>query len=217
VVPGEEVVGNTSSGIKRPASVEIEGEPETKEDHMAERPISQSSGRSLATQASSAVSTPRFVEPQAIYNRTKELYNEISRRAFELFEGDGRIAGRDLDHWFKAEAELLHPAHVQIKESGDAIIVNAEVPGFNANELQLSLEPRRLAISGKKQSSSDEKKGNVVYSERCSNELLRSVDLPVEVNVSRASATLNNGILELTAPKLAAKTVPTQAKSAGAA
>jgi HSP20 family protein len=184
---------------------------------MAERAISQSSARSLATQPGSAASTPRFVEPQAVYNRMNELYDAISRRAFELFEGDGRIIGRDLDHWFKAEAELLHPAHVQIKESGDAITVNAEVPGFNANELQLSLEPRRLTISGKKQSSSEEKKGNVVYSERCSNELLRSVELPVEVNVSRASATLNNGILELSAPKLAAKVPSIQAKSAGAA
>jgi HSP20 family protein len=184
---------------------------------MAERAMSQSSGRGLATQASSTASTPRFVEPQAIYNRMNELYDEISRRAFELFEGDGRILGRDLDHWFRAEAELLHPAHVQIKESGDAIVVNAEVPGFNANELQLSLEPRRLTISGKKQSGSDERKGNVVYSERCSNELLRIVELPAEVNVSRASATLNNGILELAAPKLAAKAPSTQAKSAGAA
>jgi HSP20 family molecular chaperone IbpA len=184
---------------------------------MAERAISQSGGRSLASQASSAASTPKFVEPQAIYDRMNQLYDAISRRAFELFEGDGGIVGRDLDHWFKAEAELLHPAHVKIKESGDNVIVHAEVPGFNANELQLSLEPRRLTISGKKQSSSEEKKGNVVYSERCSDELLRSVELPVEVSVSRATATLNNGILELSAPKSAAKGTSIQAKSAGAA
>jgi HSP20 family molecular chaperone IbpA len=57
----------------------------------------------------------------------------------------------------------------------------------------------------------------VLYSERCSSELLRSVELPVEVNTSRATASLNNGILELTAPKLAGKNIPVQAKSAGAA
>lgn len=183
---------------------------------MAERsPVSQSSGRSLASQVSSGI-TPRFVEPEAINNRMNELYDTIARRAFELFEGDGRVLGRDLDHWFKAEGELLHPAHVQIRESSDAVIVDAEVPGFTANELQLSLEPRRLTISGKKQSSAEEKKGNVIYSERCSSELLRSVELPVEVNTSRATTTLNNGILELTAPKLAAKSISVQAKSAGA-
>jgi len=189
---------------------------------MAERAsVSQSSvqsgGRSLASQGSSGALAPKFVEPQAIYNRMNELYDAISRRAFELFEGDGRIQGRDLDHWFKAEAELLHPAHVRIREAEDAITIDAEVPGFSANELQLSLEPRRLTISGKKQRNSEEKRGNVLYSERCSNELLRSIELPIEVNASRASATLNNGILELTAPKLAVKNVAAQARSAGAA
>ncbi|PYU28929.1 MAG: hypothetical protein DMG32_01520 [Acidobacteria bacterium] len=184
---------------------------------MAERAsLSQQSGRTIASQAGSVAITPRFVEPQAIYKRLNELYDAIARRAFELFEDDGGIFGRDLDHWFRAEAELLHPVHVQVRESDDAIIVDAEVPGFSASELQLSLEPRRLTISGKKQSSSEEKKGNVLYSERCSNELLRSVELPVEVNASRATATLNNGILELTALKLAAKSVPIQARTAGA-
>lgn len=185
---------------------------------MAERAsISQSSGRSLASQGNSAALTPRFVEPQVIYNRMNELYDAISRRAFELFEGDGRVGGRELDHWFQAESELLHPAHVRIRESGEEIAIEAEVPGFSANELQLSVEPRRLTISGKKESSGEEKKGSVLYSERCSSDLLRSIELPVEVNTSRATATLKNGILELTAPKLAGKSIAVQARSAGAA
>ena len=185
---------------------------------MAERAsIQQQTGRNIAAQASSAAATPKFVEPQAIYSRLNEIYGEIARRAFELFEGDGGTSGHDLDHWFKAEAELLHAAHVRILESDDAITVNAEVPGFGANELQLSLEPRRLTIIGKKQSSSEQKKGSVLYSERCSNELLRSIELPVEVNASRATATLSNGVLELSAPKLAAKSLPLQTRTAGAA
>jgi HSP20 family protein len=184
---------------------------------MAERAsLPQQNVKTSVTPASSAQTTPRFVEPQAVQSRINELYDVIARRAFELFENDGRTLGRDLDHWFKAEAELLHPAHLRITESDDSITVEAEVPGFGANELQVSLEPRRLAISGKKQSRSEQKKGNVLYSERCSNELLRSVELPVEVNAARATARLNNGILELTAPKLAARAVPVQAKTAAA-
>src|SRR5260370_34892989 len=101
---------------------------------MAERaPVSQSSGRSIAGQGSLAAITPRFVEPQAIYNRMNELYEAISRRAFELFEGDGRILGRDLDHWFRAEAELLHPAHVQVRDWADATIGHAELPRSSAD------------------------------------------------------------------------------------
>ena len=183
---------------------------------MAERATAQQ--RSLASQASSGNLTPRFVEPEAIVNRMNEVYDAIARRAFELFEGDGAVDGRALDHWFKAEAEMLHPAHVRIRESDDAITVDAEVPGFNANELQVSLEPRRLIISGKRQSKREGKKDNVVYSERCSSELLRSVELPAEVNVSRAAATVNDGVLELNVAKAsAAKSVSLQAKSVGAA
>lgn len=183
---------------------------------MAER----AQQKSLASQASSGNLTPRFVEPEAIVNRMNELYGAIARRAFELFESDGRLDGRELDHWFKAEAELLHPAHVQIRESDDAITVDAEVPGFNANELQVSLEPRRLIISGRRQSKNEDTKNNVVYSECSSSELLRSVELPAEVNVSRATATLSDGVLELNVAKVsAAKSIPVQAqaKSAGAA
>lgn len=183
---------------------------------MADRALSQQT-KSAASQGSTAGLTPRFVEPELINSRINELYDAIARRAFELFEDDGRTLGRDLDHWFRAEAEVLHPAHVQVRESDEAIIVDAEVPGFTANELKLSLEPRRLTVSGEKQGTIEQKKGNVLYSERCSKELLRSIELPVEVNVSRATATLNNGILELTAPKATTKNAAMQAKSAGAA
>jgi HSP20 family molecular chaperone IbpA len=185
---------------------------------MAERAaVTQQTGRSTAAQANPVAVPLRLVEPQAIYDRMNELYNVIERRAFELFEDDGNVDGRDRDHWFKAEAELLHPVHVSMRDSDEAITVQAEVPGFSANELEVSLEPRRVTISGKKQTSGEEKKENVIYSERCSSEIMRSIDLPVEVNPSRATATLNNGILELSIPKLAAKKVPVQAKAAGAA
>lgn len=182
---------------------------------MAERAISQQGSRSAPNQGSLAALTPAFVEPQALYNRMNELYDAVARRAFELFEDDGRILGRDLDHWFRAEAELLHPAHVQVREADDGIVVDAEVPGFNANELKLSLEPRRLTISGEKQSDQEQKHGNVLYSERCSTELLRSIELPVEVNTSRATATLKNGVLELTVPKAGTRNIPIQVKAAG--
>jgi HSP20 family molecular chaperone IbpA len=37
--------------------------------------------------------------------------------------------------------------------------VKTEVPGFNEKELQMTMEPNRLTISGKRESSKEEKKG----------------------------------------------------------
>ena len=35
------------------------------------------------------------------------LYERIERRAFELWEQEGRPAGRALDHWLRAEVEVV--------------------------------------------------------------------------------------------------------------
>jgi HSP20 family protein len=143
----------------------------------------------------------KAIERQDVFERFNQVYNSIACRAFELFDNNGRSFGHELDDWFKAESELLHPVHVRMAESDDAFTVEAEVPGFEAKDLQINLEPRRLTISGKKETKEEQKKGKAVYQEQCSNEILRVIDLPAEVVASKAAATLKNGMLELQMPK----------------
>jgi HSP20 family molecular chaperone IbpA len=168
---------------------------------------------------SSVPESLKVVEPQTLNDRMEQLNNAIARRAYELFEND-RIFGRDLTNWLQAESELLHPAHMRVLESDDSLTVQAEVPGFGVNDLQVSLEPRRVTISGRRESHSDGKteKSATVYQEQCSSELLRVIDLPAEVDASKATATLRNGILELNMPKVAqveSKQVQVKAAASG--
>ena len=79
--------------------------------------------------------------------------------------------------------------------------LKAEVPGFSEKELEVNLESRRLTISGKRETAKEEKKNKTVYSETCSNQILRVVDLPAEVETEKATAVLKNGVLELNLPK----------------
>src|SRR6185437_1227230 len=130
----------------------------------------------------------KVVEPKTLFERINSLHDAIARRAFAMFEKDGGFFGRDLDHWFKAEAEMLHPVHVKVTETGDAVELQADVPGFGSKDLEVSVEPGRVTISGKKESSGEHKKGKVVYSEQCSDEILRIVDLPAEVDATKATA-----------------------------
>jgi HSP20 family molecular chaperone IbpA len=166
--------------------------------------------KSIAVQVAPEPTSLKFVEPQTLFERINRIHQDIARRAFEIFESEGGLFGHELDHWFKAEAELLHPIHISVTESESALNIQAEVPGFNANELEVSLEPQRLTISSqRKTSKEDKKKGKSTYKEQCSSEFLRVVELPVEVDVAKTAATLKNGILELNMPKGA------QAKTAG--
>ena len=156
-----------------------------------------------ATATQMAPAPAKAIVRQDVFERFNQIYNSIARRAFEIFEGNGRSFGHELDDWFKAESELLHPVHVRMAESDDALTLEAEVPGFETKDLQINLEPRRLTISGKKETKEEQKKRKAVYQEQCSNEILRVIDLPAAVDASKAAATLKNGMLELQMPKSA--------------
>jgi HSP20 family molecular chaperone IbpA len=146
--------------------------------------------------------------------RSKEISDSIARRAFEIFESSGRISGRDHDDWLKAEAELLHPIHLDIAESHEAVTVRVEVPGFSAKDLDIRLEPRRLAITGERETREDRKTEKNLYSERCVDQVFRVIDLPAEVDPEKTTATLKDGILQLAMPKtVAARNVKAEAKA----
>jgi len=150
-----------------------------------------------------------------IVDRMNEMFSAISRRAYEIFERNGRAFGRELEDWFQAEKELLHPVHVHVSETDEGLEVKAEVPGFNEKELEVCVEPNLIVITGKRETAKEEKKGKTVYTERCSDEIMRIVHLPAEVEADKATATLKNGILELSLPKVAkARTIRIQPKAA---
>ena len=93
---------------------------------------------------------------------------------------------------------------MNLAESDGALTVAVEVPGFGADQLQVSLEPRRLMISGKKETSKEkeeEQRQTIVYREQCSDEILRVIDLPEDVDPAKATAILKHGVLELKLPK----------------
>jgi HSP20 family molecular chaperone IbpA len=169
-----------------------------------------------AVQPQKKEATPiKFVPFNHVFDHMNEVHNAISRLAFELFEHNEQTFGHDLDDWLKAESQLLHPIHVGISDSGNALLVHAEVPGFSAEEVEVSLEPWRLTITGKRVTKEERKTAKTIYSEQCANQVLRVIDLPAEVDTTKVKATLKDGMLELNMAKAAqARNVLVKAKSA---
>jgi len=145
----------------------------------------------------------RLVSSRDIFDRMQRITNSIANRAFELFEGKGGSLGRDLEDWFRAEAELLHPVHIEISEKDNEVLVSAETPGFTAKDLEINLDGRRLTVAGKRETKEERKDQKTIYSERCSDEILRVIDLPTDVDAEKAEATIKDGVLELKLPKAA--------------
>lgn len=51
--------------------------------------------------------SPIVIQTSGVSAGAKELFESISKRAFEPFESQGNLSGRDLDHWLQAERELF--------------------------------------------------------------------------------------------------------------
>jgi HSP20 family protein len=91
---------------------------------------------------------------------------------------------------------------IEVKETDKQLTVHAEVPGFKAEEIKVSVEPQRLIISGESKSETEQKTEQTVFNERRSRQFCRSIELPAEVEPQRTTATLNDGVLELTLDKI---------------
>lgn len=145
----------------------------------------------------------KIVEPKTMLERFNKLSEQISRRAYEIFERNGRMPGHDMEDWFQAESEILPPLELRINETADSLTVEAETSGFSSKNLEVSLEPWRLTISGMKESKEEKKEGKAVYQEQSSERLLRVIDLPSEIDSAKATASLKNGLLQIKLPKVA--------------
>ena len=154
-----------------------------------------------------------LISVHELFEHTQDVFHLIALRSFEIFEARGRVNGNDREDWFLAEHELLTPVKFHISESGDQLIARAEVPGFNSQEIKVSVEPRRLSISGKSEPRKDYQPGKHSHSLGHERMIFRVIDLPTEVDLSKAKATFNDGTLEVVMPKAApAKSVRVETK-----
>jgi len=168
-----------------------------------------------AVQPARTSAVAKQTEAENVFDRFQQAYDSIAKRAFEIFDNNGRWFGNDLSDWLQAESEIFHPVHLEIADTDEALTVRAEVPGFTAKELDIHVEGNRLTIAGKHESMEESTKGKTIYSERCAKEILRSVELPSDVDGTRVNATLKDGVLNLELPKAPhAKSVKIEPKAA---
>jgi HSP20 family protein len=157
----------------------------------------------------------RLTEGDTFAERAGQISAAIAHRAYELFEARSSEHGHDWDDWFRAESELLTPVPVKVIATDGELQVRAEVPGFTDKDLEVGIEPKRLIICGKKQLSSEQDKGKTVRRVEGFDEIFRVLDLPHEIDPGKATATLENEVLNITLPDVdLGKKIPVGVKAA---
>lgn len=94
---------------------------------------------------------------------------------------------------------------VDVSETEDIVVINAELPGVDLEDVDLSLSERTLTISGEKKEEKVEKRSHYHRVERTYGSFSRSIPLPCKVEADQIDATFKKGILRIVMPKCKAE------------
>jgi HSP20 family protein len=91
---------------------------------------------------------------------------------------------------------------VDVKESGDAYTVQAEIPGVPKEDIQVAVEGNVVSLRAEvKQQDSTGPDAKTLRSERYYGATSRSFQLASDIDQTQAKAKYDNGVLTLTLPK----------------
>jgi HSP20 family protein len=114
-----------------------------------------------------------------------EVFNYLS--ALELREGYG-------------EQEYAPP--VDIYETAENFVVEIELPGFEVDDIALSICCNMLIVEGVKRKEPNRKGINFICLERNFGRFCRAVEVPPTVDLNMVTAKYANGVLSVNLPKL---------------
>ncbi len=127
-----------------------------------------------------------FREISTLQERMNRLFSEVARRSPV------------------AEEEIIQGAWippVDIFETGDSIVIKAELPGISKEDITLEVKENTLSIKGEKKFEKDVKEESYHRVERSYGAFQRAFALPSTVQQDKVKAKFRDGILEVTLPK----------------
>ncbi|RDZ43888.1 Hsp20/alpha crystallin family protein [Haloferax sp. Atlit-10N] len=117
------------------------------------------------------------------FDEIEDLFDRMGR-SFEE-SGIGRFQDISLD----------------VVDDDEAIEVVADLPGFEKDDLDVSVSGRRLTIAADHEESSEVDDDQYVRRERSQRSVSRTITLPAKVVRDEVTASYKNGVLTVTLPK----------------
>jgi HSP20 family protein len=122
------------------------------------------------------------------------LQNEMNRLFSTFFDspaGNG-TNGPALRRWVPA---------MDLVETDDHFVLKADLPGLDANDVNIEVEDNVLTVSGNRKVEHESQREGFYRVERASGEFRRSLTLPEGVNLEDIAAAFDKGVLEIRIPK----------------
>ena len=127
------------------------------------------------------------------FDEIERMFERMNRQFSELSEGSQ----------LPQVASGPQTVSMDVAEHDDEYVVTADLPGYEKDDIDLSISDRTLRVSADRQEGTDEsdEEGTYLRRERRRQSVSRAITLPEEVAEDDASAAYNNGVLTVTLPK----------------
>jgi len=116
-------------------------------------------------------------------------FERFLREAFSPVTGEGEVSTRT---WAPP---------VDIYENGDNLVLKAELPGFNPDDVEIRVEDNTLYLKGERKFEKDVKEQSYHRVERSYGTFTRTFSLPNSIDADKVAANYKDGVLTLTMPK----------------
>ena len=166
--------------------------------------------KSLTPSASTETTIP--VIAVSAEEQTRRVEEAIAKRAYQIFEKRGGMAWHELEDWRQAESEVRGNLCFSKMTEDHTVVIGTDPGGFAPGTLEIWVAPTRLTLSGRLHPRHPNRATGGPYPPF--HPIFRSIELPCQVDPSKARAYIRNQYLEIRLPQAAA--VP-QTKHASAA
>jgi HSP20 family protein len=143
-----------------------------------------------------------MVASTPVPHKSKALDAWSPATAFKpLYEDLQRSFDNVLNTWPEVFRQAAPLVKVDCVEDKDAIELTAELPGLTDKDVSVELSGNVLTISGVKAQEGERTDKGVTVSERSYGAFSRSIALPADIDASKISATVTDGVLKVVAPR----------------
>ncbi|MFQ5747496.1 MAG: Hsp20/alpha crystallin family protein [Gemmatimonadota bacterium] len=115
--------------------------------------------------------------------------------------------GWDLDRWFddffRRPTLAFAPGgpEADLRETEDEFILDLDLPGYDRDDIEVTVEKGVLSVSGERSSESEEESGTYHIRERGYGRFTRSFSVPQTVDPKKVEADFRRGVLHVRLPK----------------
>jgi len=128
--------------------------------------------------------------PWSIFDEFEPVNRTLNQTGSKVSAGGGHT-------WSNRSSYPL----VNVWQSGDDLIIDAEIPGVDPADVDVSVKGNELTLSGKMTQRDESGKASFLRRERAAGDFLRRLELPFKVESGAVKANYKNGLLRINLPR----------------